>query len=149
MTNKGSLFLSHTWIVISLLWFLRMDSPIVGFAWLVAGIFELVITMIGRKAERKHISEPAPIGSAESTAFSLHEKADYYKKRWLKEHRAMILLLGFLLFVWFITGLVLKQSLMMSVTPGLVAIAHAWRNNAMMAYVEDHIYTESNTSDLS
>jgi len=147
MTNKGSLFLSLTWIVISLLWFLRMDSPIVGFVWLVAGIFELVITMIGRKEERKNISEPAPIGSAESTAFSLHEKADYYKKRWLKEHLAIILLLGFLLFVWFITGLVLKQSLMMSVTPGLVAVAHAWRNNSMMAYTEDHICGKAGTKD--
>ena len=144
MTNKGSLFLSLTWIAISLLWFLRMDSPIVG---LVAGIFELVITMIGRKAERKHISEAAPIGSADSNAFSIHEKADYYKKRWVKEHLVIILSIGFLLLAWFITGFVLKQSLMMSVTPGLVAVAHVWRNNSMMAYTEDHIYGKAGTKD--
>ena len=147
MTNKGSLFLSLTWIVISLLWFLRMDSPIVGFAWLVAGIFELVITMIGRKEERKNISEAAPIGSADSNPFSIREKTDYYKKRWVKEHLAIILSLGFLLLAWFITGFVLKQSLMMSVTPGLVAIAHIWRNNSMMAYTEDHIYGNTGTNE--
>ena len=147
MSSTGSLILSIIWIVVALLWLLRMDNPVTGLAWLCAGIVELIIAIITRRSEYRNVSEMKPAGTTESAAFSILEKTDYYKQRWLKEHRTMILLLGFLILVWFIAGFLLKQPLMMSVTPGLVALAHAWRNNSMMAYVEDHIYTESNTSD--
>ncbi len=37
-------------------------------------------------------------------------------------------------------GIIIKNIILVSITLMLIFVAHAWRNNTMMAYVEHHIY---------
>ena len=50
--STGFLVLSVTWILVSLLWFLWIKSPVIGTIWLLAGIAEMAIALIGRKRNR-------------------------------------------------------------------------------------------------
>ena len=50
--STGFLVLSVTWLLVSLLWFLWIKSPVIGTIWLLAGIAEMAIALIGRKRNR-------------------------------------------------------------------------------------------------
>ncbi len=70
------------------------------------------------------------------SSFTLEEKIDYYKKKWLKEHVAAMALWGICILAVQAAGIVLKNGLISGSAVLLLALAHGWRNNAMMAYVE-------------
>jgi hypothetical protein len=48
--------------------------------------------------------------------------------------------IGICIIAVFIAGFLTKNIILVSITPLLIAIAHAWRNNTMMAYVERNAY---------
>lgn len=51
-----------------------------------------------------------------------------------------MVLIGIVIIVVLIVGIMIKNFIMVSITPLLIFAAHLWINNAMMAYVEHHIY---------
>ena len=75
-----------------------------------------------------------------SSSDSLKERMDFYKKKWLKEHIAIMVFIGICLVSLFVAGIILKKSVFVPITMLCVVIAHAWRNNTMMAYVEKNAF---------
>ena len=72
--------------------------------------------------------------------FSSKDKIEFFKKKWLKEHIAIMLFIGICIMVVLVVGIINKNIILVSITPMLILVAHAWRNNTMMAYVEHHVY---------
>lgn len=79
-------------------------------------------------------------GKENVEAFSIDEKMSFFKKKWLKEHIALICFLGIIILGVLISGIVLKKPLVTACSLLLLVIGHAWRNNAMMAYAEKHTF---------
>jgi len=52
-SSKALFFLSLTWIIVSLLWFLWVKNTTIGIIWLCLGIVELIIAIIRKKKEQK------------------------------------------------------------------------------------------------
>ena len=73
-------------------------------------------------------------------SFSLKDKISFYKRKWLKEHIAIMCFWGICIIGVFAAGVLLQRYLMTSAAVLLLAVGHAWRNNAMMAYVERNAY---------
>ena len=48
--------------------------------------------------------------------------------------------IGICIIAVFIAGILINNVILVSITPLLIAVAHAWRNNTMMAYVERNAY---------
>lgn len=74
--------------------------------------------------------------------FTLKEKQDFFKKKWLKEH-AMTIVIAYIL--WMIFALVLaKYNLPVYLVGGIGGFIgvtiYAFLHNRMMAYVENCIY---------
>lgn len=90
--------------------------------------------------EYKKAAEEHLIQAIKASSFSLKDKVEFYKKKWLKEHIAIMVFIGVCIAAVFVTGFLIKKPIMVSITPLLLALAHAWRNNAMMAYVENNAY---------
>ena len=86
--------------------------------------------------EYKAASEDNLIRAVKSSSFTLKEKIEFYKKKWLKEHIASMFCWGALIIAVFTTGAFLKEFWIMFAGVLLLVAGHAWRNNAMMAYVE-------------
>ncbi|WP_310602016.1 helix-turn-helix domain-containing protein [Anaerosporobacter sp.] len=74
------------------------------------------------------------------SSFTLKDKIDFYKKKWLKEHIALMIFGGLLVIGILVAGLVVKNSLLGYISIVLLLIFHAIRNNRMMAYVEQNAY---------
>lgn len=78
------------------------------------------------------------------SSFTLKEKVEFYKKKWLKEHMAAMCLWGICVLVVFVICLVLKKEYLGFTAAALMLIVgHGWRNNAMMAYVERNAFDGS------
>ena len=75
-----------------------------------------------------------------SSSFALKEKIDFYKKKWLKEHIAIMCFLGLCIIGVFLTGIFLKESLLGYIAVLMLVLGHGWRNNTMMAYIEKNAY---------
>ena len=78
-----------------------------------------------------------------ATSFSLKEKTEYFKKKWLKEHIAMMVLWGICIIGFFIAGIILSKPLLVSGAVMLLVLGHCWRNNTMMTYVEQNAFDGS------
>ena len=75
-----------------------------------------------------------------ASSFSLKDRVEFFKKKWLKEHIAIMVFIGICIIAVLIAGIVVKNIILVSITPMLILVAHAWRNNTMMAYVERNAY---------
>ena len=78
-----------------------------------------------------------------ASSFSLKDRVEFLKKKWLKEHIAIMVFIGICIIAVLIAGIVVKNIILVSITPMLILVAHAWRNNTMMAYVERKVYDEN------
>ena len=94
-------------------------------------------------AEYKEAAEENLRQTIEASSFSLKEKMDYFKKKWLKEHIAMMVLWGICILGVFAAGILLRKPLLLSGAVILLAVGHGWRNNTMMTYVEHKVFDES------
>ena len=97
----------------------------------------------GRKLsdqEYKNAAEENLVQSIKTSSFELKDRIEFFKKKWLKEHIAVMVFIGICIAAVFAAGIVTGNSILVSITPLLVLIAHAWRNNTMMAYVEHKAY---------
>ena len=117
---------------------------------------ELFGITINELLSGKRLSEQEYIVAAEknlnqlvkSSKFGQKDKIEFFKKKWLKEHAAIMALIGICIIAVLAAGIIIRNSLLVAITPLLVLTAHGWRNNSMMAYVEKHVYdeTEKNSS---
>ena len=82
------------------------------------------------------------------SSFDRKEMIEYFKKKWLKEHIAIMIIIGVCIFAVLAAGIIVKISLLAAITPLLILIAHAWRHNSMMAYVEKHVYDDAVNNQL-
>lgn len=80
------------------------------------------------------------IRTIEANSFTLDEKIDFYKKKWLKEHIAVMVFIGICILGVFIAGILFKNPVLVSITSLMIFLGHAWRNNTMMAYVERNAF---------
>ena len=75
-----------------------------------------------------------------ASSFSLKDRVEFFKKKWLKEHIAIMVFIGICIIAVLIAGIMAKNIILVSITPMLILVAHAWRNNVMMAYVERNAF---------
>lgn len=57
-----------------------------------------------------------------------------------KEHIAIMTVIGFCIICMFAIGIFSNNIMLVGITPLILILAHAWRNNTMMNYVENNIY---------
>ena len=100
----------------------------------------------GKKLSREEYKEAAEENlrqTMNASRFSLQEKIDYFKKKWLKEHIAMMFLWGICICGVFIAGVILRRPLFVSGSVMLLVLGHVWRNHTMMTYVEQNAFDGS------
>ncbi|SHK30307.1 DNA-binding transcriptional regulator, XRE-family HTH domain [Hathewaya proteolytica DSM 3090] len=90
--------------------------------------------------EYKEAAEENLKQTIKTSSFNLKDRIDFYKKKWLKDHIALMVFLGVIVVTVFVTGLVLRESLMVYASMVLLICFHGYRYNAMMTYVEKKAY---------
>ena len=95
--------------------------------------------------EYKEAAETNLTQTLKASSFSLKERIDFYKAKWLKEHISIMVFLGICIIGVALAGVVCKQGWIISIAIFLLLVAHGWRNNTMMAYVEKNAYDGSGT----
>ena len=90
--------------------------------------------------EYKAVAEENLAQVIKASSFLLKDKIEFFKKKWLKEHIAIMVFIGICIIAVLIAGIMAKNIILVSITPMLILVAHAWRNNTMMAYVERNAY---------
>ena len=111
----------------------------------ISQLFNVSINEIlcGKRLSEENYKEAAEtnlIHTLESSSFSLKEKIDFYKSKWLKDHIAILVLVGVCIIGVMLAGILCKQIWLTIVAPIMMVLAHAWRNNTMMIYVEKNAY---------
>ncbi len=99
----------------------------------------------GKKLSTEEYKEMAETNIKETlgaSAFTLKEKQDFFKKKWLKDH-AITIVITYIL--WLILALALaKYELPVYLVGGIGGfigvVIYAFFHNRMMAYVEDSVY---------
>lgn len=81
-----------------------------------------------------------------ASGFSLDDKIAFYKKKWLKEHIAVLVFISICIIGIFVVGVVIKEAMLCCIAILMLFFGHAWRNNTMMAYVEKNAYDGSGRS---
>ena len=95
--------------------------------------------------EYKEAAETNLAQTLKASSFSLKERIDFYKSKWLKEHISIRVFIGICIIGVTFSGIVYKQGWIIFVAILLLLVAHGWRNNTMMTYVEKNAYDGSGT----
>ena len=95
--------------------------------------------------EYKEAAETNLTQTLKASSFSLKERIDFYKAKWLKEHSSIMVFIGICIMGVALVGVVCKQGWIISIAILLLLVAHGWRNNTMMAYIEKNAYDGSGT----
>lgn len=74
------------------------------------------------------------------SSFSVKERMGFFKKKWLKEHVALIVCLVLAVLAVFIVGIANKMPFVIGGTPILALICYVWAYNRMMIYVEGNVF---------
>ena len=90
--------------------------------------------------EYKEAAEENLAYTLKSSSFSLEEKIEFYKTKWLKEHIAIMFFVGICIIGVMLTGIINKQDSLIVIALLMILVAHGWRNNTMMTYVEKNAY---------
>ena len=75
-----------------------------------------------------------------SSSFTTKDEIDFFKKKWLKDHIFIMIVIGICVLGVLVVGIILQNPILCSVSVILLLLGHIWRYNTMMAYVEKHIY---------
>lgn len=108
-------------------------------------LFDISINEIlsGRRLSEKEYKEAAEENitqTLKASSFSLKEKIDFYKTKWLKEHIAIMVLIGICIIGVMLFGIICQQMSFIGIAGLMLLLAHGWRNNTMMSYVEKNAY---------
>ena len=90
--------------------------------------------------EYKEMAETNIKETLKASAFGLKEKQNYFKKKWLRDHMAIMVFIGICIVGVFVAGAIMKNSLIGYVAILMLVLAHCWRNNTMMIYVEQNAF---------
>ena len=129
-------------------WETGMYLPPADALLMISELFDVSINEIlcGKRLSKEANKEAAEENlkqTIKASSFSLKEKIDYFKKKWLKEHIALMVLWGICIIGVFITGIILSKPLLVSGSVILFVLGHGWRNNTMMTYVEQNAFDGS------
>jgi transcriptional regulator with XRE-family HTH domain len=94
--------------------------------------------------EYKAAAEENLTQAISASSFTLKDKIYFYKKKWLKEHIAVMCFLAAGIVCAVVLGIVLKELLLEYAALLIFIAAHLWRYNAMMSYVEKKAYDGQN-----
>ena len=94
--------------------------------------------------EYKEMAETNIKATLKASAFSVKEKQEFYKKKWLKDHIAIMVFIGICIIGVFVAGFLMKESLIGYISLLMLVLAHGWRNNTMMIYVEKYAFDGTN-----
>ena len=97
----------------------------------------------GKKLTTEEYKEMAETNIKETlgaSTFSLKEKQEFYKRKWLKDHIAIMVFIGICIVAVFAAGIIMKNSLVGYIAVLMLVLAHGWRNNTMMTYVEKYAF---------
>ena len=75
-----------------------------------------------------------------SSSFTTKDEINFFKKKWLKDHILIMIVIGICVLGVLVVGIILQNPILCSVSVILLLLGHIWRYNTMMAYVEKHIY---------
>lgn len=104
---------------------------------LLAKEFEVSIDeLLAGESHSEQNSAAAPTASA----FSFEERKAYFKKKWRKEHIALLVLLIVLFAACVILPFALGKPYLLGLAPLIGAVEFGWQNNRMMIYVESNLY---------
>lgn len=90
--------------------------------------------------EYKEAAEENLTQTLKASSFSLKEKTEFYKKKWLKEHIAVMVFAGLCIVGIMAAGIITRHGWLIALAGVLLPVVHGLKNNAMMAYVESHVY---------
>lgn len=93
-----------------------------------------------REEEYRQAAEENLTQAVNASSFALKDKIEFFKKKWLKEHIAIMVFIGLGIIGILTAGIILKEALVIDVAILVLILAHCWRNNTMMAYVENNAY---------
>ncbi len=113
-------------------------------------LFDVSVNEIlsGKRLLAEEYKEAAEINLAQAlktSSFSLKERIDFYKTKWLKEHIAIMVFIGVCIVGIMVVGIIDRQGWLITIAVLGLLVAHCWRNNTMMAYVEKNTYDGSGT----
>jgi transcriptional regulator with XRE-family HTH domain len=97
----------------------------------------------GKKLSTEEYQEMAEANIKETlkmSAFSLKEKQEFYKRKWLKDHVAIMVFIGICILGVFVAGAMMSNMLIGYAAILMLVGAHCWRNNTMMTYVEKYAF---------
>ncbi len=93
-----------------------------------------------KEEEYKQAAEENLTQAIKSSSFTLKDKIAFFKKKWLKDHIDIMVFLGICIIGVFVTGAIMKNLLISYVAILMLGLAHGWRNNTMMTYVEQNAF---------
>jgi len=83
---------------------------------------------------------------SKDSAFGLQDRIDWFKRKWLKDHKALIAAGMIILVVLCVLGICTGQPIVLAMLPLVGLIAYARIRNRMMIYVEQHAYITAGES---
>lgn len=93
----------------------------------------------------KEAAEANLTHTLKTSIFSLKERIDFYKIKWLREHIAIMVFMGVCILGIMLAGIIYKQGWLIGLAVLMLLVAHCWRNNTMMTYIEKNAYDGSGT----
>lgn len=75
--------------------------------------------------------------------FHVKEQTEFFKRKWLKDHTAVLAVIGICIAGILAAGIILNSAVICLLAVFMLVFAHGWRNNAMMAYAEHKVYDDS------
>lgn len=90
--------------------------------------------------EYRQAAEENLTQTIKTSSFTLKDKIEFYKKKWLKEHIAIMIFIGICTIGILVAGIIFKEPFVEGLAVLSFVLAHCWRNNRMMAYVENNAY---------
>ena len=79
-----------------------------------------------------------------NSTFSLKERCNYWRKKWLKEHKGLIILFIFMFPTFYGLGLYINKPILSGLSVIVAFIIYLKTRNQMMAYIESHAYDGHN-----
>lgn len=104
------------------------------------GINELLAGQRLTDEEYRKKADENIVAVSKEGAFSLMERRQYWKRKWRKEHIALLTALCFLFLAAAVVPFVLRRPYFAGLAPLIGVMVYAWQNNRMMAYVEDRLF---------
>ncbi|MGN1251153.1 MAG: helix-turn-helix domain-containing protein [Candidatus Spyradocola sp.] len=94
-----------------------------------------------RAPESAAAPKPTPAPKAPNP-FSLKERTAWLKRKWRREHAALLAALAALTAASLALPLLFHKPWLLGLAPILALAAYAWQYNRMMIYVEHHLYDQ-------